>query len=116
MTTPDPNTWCEIHHDLRERCGCVLSQRYALTKKCVECDSPTAAPREVRGRLYCQEHGAEAAAEWGAWIVYDFDMGYKVRAIFPHEIDALRHAQKDGYFQYVKWVSAGELDEQLSKK
>lgn len=118
MTTPDIRGWCFEHTSDREGCGCPIPEpprRYALTKKCVTCESPTAAPREVRGQTYCQECASRAESEWGVWIVYDFDMGYHVRAIFPQEIDALRFAQEDGYFQYVKWVTAGELTDQLNR-
>lgn len=113
MTNPDPKTWCGVHCGPREQCGCVLIEPYMVTQKCSECGSPTAAPMEVRGRLYCRDHGAEAADAWGCWVVYYFDMGEHIDAVFPGEIEALRYAVKTGCGWHVKFVTAGEVRGQL---
>lgn len=52
--------------------------------------------------------------EWGCWVVYHFDMGVHVDAIFPEEIDALRYAVDQGFTQKVKRVTAGDITDQLS--
>lgn len=66
---------------------------------------------EVRGNIYCQEHGVQAEGVWGCWIVYHTDMGEHIDAIFPEEIDALRFSVKQG-FSHVKRVVAGDVTDQ----
>lgn len=50
--------------------------------------------------------------DWGVWIVYSYDMTTHVDAIYPNEIDALRHAVGSGY-QKVQRITAGDIREQI---
>jgi hypothetical protein len=49
--------------------------------------------------------------DWGVWVVYGYDINEQVEAIFPDEIDALRHAV--GRSMYVKRIGRGEVRPQL---
>lgn len=49
------------------------------------------------------------ALSWECWAVHDYE---KVVAVFPTEIEALRHAVAESYLK-VKRVQPGELWEQI---
>lgn len=61
----------------------------------------------IHGIRYVPEDVAQSGTE--LWVVFDYDMGVKVNAVFLTEIDALRYAQASGYHQYVRRIEPGEI-------
>lgn len=50
---------------------------------------------------------------WGAWAVWNFDMGPTLQAVFPDEVSAHRYVQRQGYFANVTRLTAGEFADQV---
>jgi hypothetical protein len=53
-------------------------------------------------------------APWECWVVWAYDNGPGVLAIYSTELEALRFGMSLGYIAYVKQIEPGEIMEQLN--